>query len=200
MFVLKSKNLNMKKNKLSLIFIACITILSSCKSLKGKAFESTEGVAEVVTKLNETFGDGASYTDITISYFKGIGSTISATGTNDPSSTKLISKVFSNGKWEESSEVILEVSGGAKPSDFMFTLKDVDQLKKVPEMVRFSIEKIKKEKNFDVVAEHVSVKYPSRITGPDDKLSFDVNLAPENGGTSFISTFDELGNHKRINY
>jgi hypothetical protein len=190
----------MKKNKLFLTFLSFITLLSSCKSLKGKAFETTEGVAEVVTKLNDTFGENASYTDITISYYKGVGSTISATGTTNPSSPKLISKLYSNGKWEERSEVTLEVSGGAKPSDFMFTLKEVDHLKKVPEMVKLSVERIKKEKNFDVVAEHVSVKYPSRIIGPDDKLSFDVNLAPENGGTSFITTFDNLGNYQRMNY
>ena len=190
----------MKKNKLVLTFIACTSLFYSCKSLKGKAFETTEGIAEVVTKLNEAFGENASYTDITISYIKGIGSTISATGTKDPSSSKMISKLYSNGNWKDDSEVIIEVSGGAKPSDFMFTLSEVEQLKKVPEMVRISIEKIKKDKKIDVVAEHVSVKYPSRIMGPDDKLSFDVNLAPENGGTSFITSFDEVGNFQRLIY
>jgi hypothetical protein len=190
----------MQKSKLVLIFIACATLFYSCKSLKGKAFETTEGVAEVATKLNEGFGENAHYTDITISYVKGIGSTISATGTKDPSSSKMVSKLYSNGNWKDVSEVILEVSEGAKPSDFMFTLNEIEELKKVPEMVRLSVEKIKKEKNIDVVAEHVSVKYPSRIMGPDDKLGFDVNLAPENGGTSFITTFDEVGNYQRLVY
>lgn len=190
----------MKKNNLFLVFIAFIIPFVSCNSIKGKAFETSEGVAEVVTRLNDGFGQNSSYTEITISYFKGIGSTISATGTKDPSSSKMVSKLYSKGKWEETSDVILEVSDGAKPSDFMFTLVEVEQLKKIPEMVKISVEKIKKEKNFDVVAEHVSVKYPSRIIGPDDKLSFDVNLRPENGGTSFITTFDNKGNFQRMTY
>jgi hypothetical protein len=190
----------MKMNKLYLVGIAFIMPFVSCNSIKGKAFETSEGVTEVVTKLKEAFGKNASYTEITISYYKGIGSTISATGTNDPSSPKMVSKLYSKGKWEETSDVILEVSEGAKPSDFMFTLEEVEHLKKVPEMVKVSIEKIKQEKDFDVVAEHVSVKYPSRIIGPDDKLRFDVNLRPENGGTSFIMTFDNKGDFKRMTY
>jgi hypothetical protein len=190
----------MKMNNLFLVVIAFIMSFVRCNSIKGKAFETSEGVTEVVSKLKEAFGQKASYTEITISYFKGIGSTITATGTNDPSSSKLVSKLYSKGKWEETSDVTLEVSGGAKPSDFMFTLEEVEQLKKVPEMVKLSVEKIKKEKNFDVVAEHVSVKYPSRIISPDDKLRFDVNLKPENGGTSFIMTFDNKGDFQRMTY
>jgi hypothetical protein len=190
----------MKKYSFGLMLIACLTLFSCCKSKKSKAFQTSEGVSEVVSRLNESFGKSANFTDITISYVKGIGSTISATGTKDPTSTKLISRLYANGQWEDVAEVTLEISGDAKPSDFMFMLDEVDQLKKVPEMVKFSIEKIKKEKNFDVVAEHVSVKYPSRRTSPDDNLSYDVNLAPETGGTTLIAVFDEKGNYKRLIY
>jgi hypothetical protein len=190
----------MKKYSFVLMLIACSILFSCCKSTKSKAFQTSEGVSEVVSRLNESFGKNANYTDITISYVKGIGSTINATGTNDPSSTKLISKLYANGHWEDVAEVTLEISGGAKPSDFMFTLDEVDHLKKVPEMVNLSVEKIKKEKNFDVVAEHVSVKYPSRRNSPDDNLSYDVNLAPKTGGTTFIAVFDEKGNYKRLIY
>jgi hypothetical protein len=129
-----------------------------------------------------------------------VGTTISATGTKDPSSPKLKRKLHSAGDWQDVAEVTMEISGGGKPSEFMFTLQEVNQLEKVPEMVQVAIERIKKEKNFDVVAEHVSVKYPSRMTSPDDKLHFDVNLAPETGGTSFIATFDDKGNYQRLIY
>lgn len=190
----------MKKYSLVLMLFVCSTLFNGCKSTKSKAFQTSEGVAEVVSRLNDSFGKNANYTDITISYVKGVGSTISATGNNDPSSTKLVSKLYANGHWEDVSEVTLELSGGARPSDFMFRLDELDQLKKVPEMVNLSIEKIKKEKNFDVVAEHVSVKYPSRRTGSDDNLSYDINLAPETGGTTFIVVFDEKGKYKSLIY
>jgi len=190
----------MKRHTFALILAACTTLLNGCQTKKEKAFQSSEGVREVVNRLTDAFGKTAHYTDITISYVKGVGSTISATGTNDPTSTKHISKLHSGGEWEDVSEVTLELSGGAKPSDFLFTLDEVDQLKKVPEMVKVAIEKVKQEKKLDVVAEHVSVKYPSRRMGPDDGLGFDVNLAPENGGTSFIAVFDGKGNYQRLVY
>jgi len=70
----------------------------------------------------------------------------------------------------------------------------------VPEMVKVAIETVKKEKNFDVIAEHVSVKYPSQKMSPNDSWGYDVNLAPETGGTSFIAVFDDKGRYQRLIY
>jgi hypothetical protein len=197
-----TKTANMKKHLFALILIVCTSLFYSCKSggSKAKAFETPDGVADVVSNLNKAFGKDASYTDVTISFLKGIGTTISATGTKDPSSGKLISKMKGDGAWRDVSEITLEIEGDAKPADFMFRLNDVDDLKKIPGMVKMSIDKIKKEKNFDVVAQHVSVKSPSKINSPEDKLVYNVNLAPENGGTSFITVFDNNGNFQRMIY
>ncbi len=190
----------MKKHAFTLVLLACSTFLYCCKPKKEKAFQTGEGITGVVSKLNDAFGKDAYYTDITISFVKNVGTTVSATGTKDPGSAKLTSKLNAGGDWQDVSDVTLEVSGGAKPADFMFTLAQVDGLKKVPDMVKVAIETVKKEKNFDVVAEHVSVKYPSRKLSPNDSWNYSVNLAPENGGTSFIALFDDKGQYQRIIY
>lgn len=190
----------MKMHTPTTLLLACFGLLYSCQSSTGKAFQTPSGVEGVVNKLNKAFGKGAHYTDITITYVKGIGNTISATGTQQPQDKKLLHKLHANNGWEAVSEVTLEVSGGAQPGDFMFTLDGVDQLKSVPAMVKEAIQKIKKEKDLDVVAELVSVVFPSRVQGPEDPLSFNVNLEPENGGTSFVVIFDRQGKFQRMVY
>jgi hypothetical protein len=191
----------MKKQVIGVMALIMV-LLYSCKSFndREKDFETDDGISKIASSLDNEFGKNASYTDVTLSYAKGIGTTISATGTKDPTSVKLLSKQKVNGSWQNVSEVTLEIDGDARPADFMFTLNDVQNLKKVPEMIKTSIEKIKKEKNFDVVAEHVSVKAPERINSADDKPEYNINLRPETGGTSFIMIFDSQGNFQKMVY
>ncbi|NII24342.1 hypothetical protein HB364_04600 [Pseudoflavitalea sp. X16] len=190
----------MKKHTLSLLLAICMMVFYSCSSGGGKAFETTEGMADITGQLDDEFGKDASYTSVILSYHKDIGTMVSATGTKDPASKKLIEKHRANKGWEDRSEITLEIEGDAKPSDFMFTLKDVDNLKKVPEMVKLSVDKIKKEKNFDVVVESVNVSAPSRINSPEDKLRYLINCAPPNGGTKFTMIFDNTGNFQKMLY
>lgn len=190
----------MKKHTFSLVLAACMLVFYSCNSGGGKAFETTEGMADIVEQLNDQFGKDASYTSVILSYHKDIGTMVSATGTKDPASKKLINKHRANKGWEDLSEITLEIEGDAKPSDFMFTLKDVDNLNKLPEMVKLSVDKIKKEKNFDVVVESVNLNAPDRINSPDDKLRYLINCAPPNGGTKFTMIFDHTGNFKNMVY
>lgn len=60
----------MKRHTFALILAACTTLLHGCQSKKEKAFQSSEGVREVVNRLTDAFGKTAYYTDITLSYVK----------------------------------------------------------------------------------------------------------------------------------
>lgn len=190
----------MKKHTIHLLLAACLLAFAACQSGDSKAFETPEGVADAVSDLQDEFGTAASYTNVLLAYHKGIGNTLSATGTKDPASKKMLSKQKVNGMWKDLSEVTLEIEGDAQPADFMFTLQDLDHLKKLPGMIKQSVDKIKKEKNFEVVAESVNINAPSRIKGPDDKLRYLINCAPPNGGTSFTVIFDHNGNFQTMVY
>jgi hypothetical protein len=177
-----------------------IILLNACKSSGGRTIESADGVAGIVEDLNSEFGDKASYTSVGMGYHKDLGTTVSATGTKDPSSNKLIKKQKTKGNWQDLSEITLEIEGEAKPADFMFTLKDVDNFKQLPTMIKSSVDKIKKEKNIDVVVENVTVNAPQKIDSEDDNLRYLIYLAPEQGGTTFTMIFDNKGNFQRMMY
>lgn len=190
----------MKKHILYLMLAACTAFFYSCSSGGGKTFENKDGISKIAGDLNDEFGKDAHYTSVVMSYHKDIGTMVSATGTKDPASKKLISKLKVKGSWEDRSEVTLEIEGNVDPAAFMFKLNDVDNLTKVPDMIKLSVDKIKKEKNFDVVIESVNISAPQRINGPDDKVRFMLNLAPPNGGTTFIAVFDDKGQFQRLVY
>jgi hypothetical protein len=190
----------MKKHSLHLLLAFCIMSLHACNAHKGKTFESTEGVASIAKDLNGEFGDNASYTSIILSYHKDLGTSISATGTKDPASKKMLRKQNFKGAWQDLAEITLEIEGDMKPADFMFQLKDIEELKKVPDMIKASIEKIKKEKNFDVVAESVNIQAPTRINSADDQLRYLINLTPPNGGTDFTVIFNNKGIYENMTY
>lgn len=189
----------MKKHILYLVL--AIAAFSSCKSggsRSGKAWTTTEGINGIVADFNSAFGKDASYTHMSLYYIKDVGTIIAATGTKDPASKTLIEKQKANAGWEDLSQVTLDIEGDAKPSDFMFTLNDLDNLAKVPDMIKQSVDKIKKEKNFDVVPDDVNIVGPTRAG--EDKVTIMVNLKPANGGTSFTVAFDAKGNFEHMTF
>lgn len=192
----------MKKHSLQLVMMIAVFVvaLSSCQSFGGggRKFETTDGVADLVSGLKGEFGKDAYYTEISFNYHKSTGTTISATGTKDPESKKMISKQKMKGAWEDLSEISLEITGDAKAAEFMYTLKEVDEFKKVPGMIKTSIDKIKKEKNFDVVPTSVSVIAPDELKGQPQKLRYLLYFQPESGGTKFTMIFDQEGNFTKM--
>jgi hypothetical protein len=190
----------MKPLTITLILSTFLLMQYGCQSSDRKAFDTSDGVGDVVNQLNKAFGKGAHYTDITISYIKGVGTIISASGTQNPNDNKLLRKQYANSAWDDVSEVTLEVSGGAQAGVFMFTLDQIDQLKVVPRIVQEAAAKVKKDKNMEVVTERVSIIFPSRVQGPDDPLTYSVNLKPEHGGTLFVVVFDRKGKYQKMIY
>ncbi|NML24099.1 hypothetical protein HHL16_24690 [Pseudoflavitalea sp. G-6-1-2] len=192
----------MKKKtlQLSLMLALCITAFTSCDYFGGggRKYETADGVASLVSDLKSEFGKDAWYTDINFSYHKSTGTSTSATGTKDPASKKMIEKTRLKGTWKDNSEITLSLTGDAKPEDFMFTLTELGDLKKLPDMIKLAVDKIKKEKNFDVVATNITVHSPDRLKENSEKFSYLLSLQPENGGTSFSVIFDQKGDFKKI--
>lgn len=178
-------------------------IFSSCQYFGGggRDFETAKGIASLVSDLKDEFGENAGYTSINMSYHDGIGTSIVATGTADMNSNKMIEKLKQKGIWQDKSEITLEIEGEAKPKDFMFTLQQVQDLQKIPDLVKASVERVEKEKQMkDMVATTVAISMPSRIKGPDDGLSIIIYVEPKNGGTDFQLSYNAKGEFIRMMY
>ncbi|RPE05675.1 hypothetical protein EGT74_25215 [Chitinophaga lutea] len=176
--------------------------LASCQyfGAGGREFEDSKDVASIASELKSKFGDNAGYTSILLSYADGVGTSVIASG-GDVNSNKLMERMKLKGIWEDKSEITLEIEGEAKPKDFMFTLQQVQDMQKVPELVKASIAKVEKEKQMkDLVVSSVHYSMPSRIKGPDDALRLTITVEPKNGGTDFQLIYDEKGNFKTMVY
>lgn len=177
--------------------------LASCEyfGAGGRDYENAKDLASLVGELKSKFGENAGYTNISLSYHDGIGTSVVAAGAADPNSNKLIEKLKQKGIWEDKSEITLEIEGDAKPKDFMFTLQQLQDLQKVPELVKASIEKVEKEKQMkDMVVNSVYIAMPKSIRGPEDQLRMTVTVSPENGGTDFQLIYNEKGEFQKMIY
>lgn len=184
-------------------FMLLAVILSACEYFGGggRDFETSKGIASLVSELKDKFGENAGYTSINMSYHDGIGTSTVATGTKDVNSNKLIEKLKQKGIWEDKSEITLEIEGDAKPKDFMFTLQQVQDLQKIPDLVKASVERVEKEKQMkDMVATMVAISMPSRINSPDDGLKIVIYVEPKNGGTDFQLSYNAKGEFIRMMY
>lgn len=189
------------KQLLCMAFLA--VTMASCQYFGGggRDFENSKDLASLVGELKSKFGENAGYTSILMSYHDGLGTSVVASGTGDANSNKLIEKMKQKGIWEDKSEITLEIEGEAKPKDFMFTLQQVQDLQKVPELVKSSIAKVEKEKQMkDLVVNSVHIAMPSRIRGPEDALRMTVTVSPKNGGTDFQLIYNEKGEFKTMVY
>lgn len=184
------------------LLMFCFATFASCDYFGGggRKFETSDGIAKLVSDLKNEFGKEAFYTSIGFAWNSHTGTSINATGTADPASKKMMERTRLKGVWKNNSEITLEISGDAKPTDFMFTLADLGDLSKVPDMIKQSVEKIRKEKNFDVVATNVTIHSPDELKEQTERFSYHIILEAENGGTSFTTIFDQNGNFKRLIY
>jgi len=91
---------------------------------------------------------------------------------------------MTQGKWQQTSEVTLEVPEGTKATDYMFQLGNDINLSKLGELVEKSGEQLKAEKNLENPTLHMaSINYPKN--GDLSIAKYTVMLKPESGGTTF---------------
>lgn len=174
----------MKTLKFLFMVIATATLIS-CGGGVSKQAANAEGFGEIEEELKNKFGDDAYYTDLNISHDKSIGNMISLTVTENPASLKMGEYVYSNHtSWKQNSEVTIEIPEGSQAKDFMFQLDDKISLKKLGELVEVSGKKLTAEK--DIKNPHLKmafVKFPKN--GDMSKAQYNIDLTPENGGTTF---------------
>ena len=180
---MKKPYLKLKKIKFVLIVIV-ITLLNACANDISTQEANAEGFKAIENELKSKFGDNTYYTDLTIIYDSSIRNMVSVTVTNAPESLKMGQWNSAQGTWKQNSEVTLEVPQGTKAADFMFQLNDKINLTKLGELVEKSSKHLTNEKDIENPAlEMAFIKFPKN--GDVSKAEYNVNLKPENGGTTF---------------
>lgn len=186
----------MKKIKFALIAILSALTLASCGG--GTVASNAEGFGSLEKELKDKFGEDGYYTNLTISNIESIGNVVTVTATEDPESLKMGEWNLTNGKWEQNSEVTLEVPEGTKAADFMFQLGDKVNLTQLGGLVEKSIDALKKEKSIDPVLSMAFVMFPKN--GDISSVKYAVKLEPKTGGTSFTYYYKLDGTFIEMDY
>ena len=188
----------MKASKLIAI-VTMLLVWMSCGESISKESPNKKGFETIEKELKNKFGDKAYYTDVTVTYNKSIGNIIGVTVAEAPESLKMGQWNRAQGKWQQNSEITIEVPLGFKPIDFMFQLNDAISLSKLGELVEVSIEKLKAQKSIkNPVLSLASIKFPKN--GDVSKTEYLVMLQPENGGTTFTFRYQLKGDLIGMDY
>lgn len=176
-----------------------LTTLIACGGSSGNQEATAEGFTEIENEIKSEFGDDAYFTDLSIIYDKSIGNMIGVTVTKDPESLKMGEWNQTQGAWEQTAEVTLEVPPGTKAADFMFQLGDEISLTKLGELIEKSKKQLQDEKDLkNPTLSIASVIFPDN--GDISKAQYSINLEPENGGTNFYFYYNLDGELDSMNY
>ena len=128
-----------------LFYLCTITLLFiSCDSKK--SYEDKDSLIELKEELISKFGENAHYTELNITNNE-YGSVVGVSQTDAPSSLKMTEWNYSNGKWDQISDVTLEISGDVKAENFMFQINKVIDFDIMSNAVEEAKKKIINEKN-----------------------------------------------------
>ncbi len=189
----------MKTLKTTILVLLTTVMLFSCGGSASSQPASADGFNEIENTLKGEFGDDAYYTKLAIMYDDNIGNMISATVTKDPESMTMGEWSLSQNTWTQSAEITLEVPEGSKAADFMFQLNDNINLKQLGGLVEKSMKQLTEEKSIENPKLSMAyVKFPD--TGDITEAGYNVDLQPENGGTTFHFTYTLEGDLIEIFY
>ncbi len=174
----------MKKITLIPIAVLLITVFISCGKGTGKQSATADGFSEIEKEIKNEFGDGAYFTEVSVTYNRALGNIIGITVTKAPESLKMEQWNLIQGNWKQNTEISLEVPQGSKAADFMFQLNEKMNLSKLGELVEISRKQLEDEKSIENPTLNTAyIFFPKN--GDISKAEYYVNLKPENGGTSF---------------
>lgn len=184
---------------ISILPLFLTTLLLSCGKDVSTQPLNAEGFTAIEESIKSQFGVDAFYTDLKIIHHPSIGNSLSITVTKIPESLEMEEWSFTAGNWDQTADIVLEVTQGSKASDFMFQLGEQINLTKLGVLVEESTKRLVAEKNIEDPVLHIAfIKYPK--TGDITKANYVVLLEPKNGCTSFTFYYDLSGEFIEMNY
>ncbi|NRD20039.1 hypothetical protein HNV08_08260 [Winogradskyella eckloniae] len=189
----------MKTLSFKMLFVMVCTTLMACGGSTGKQPATADGFADIESDIKSEFGSDAYFTDLTITYNKSIGNIIGVTVTDDPSTLKMGQWNQTQGTWNQTSEISLEVPQGTKAEDYMFQLNETISLSTLGALAEKSSEKLTADKKVEHPTLSMAfVKFPKN--GDVSKTEYTVMLQPEHGGTTFTFRYDLNGELIKMDY
>ena len=181
--------------RLFVLLIVSGILFSSC----GSSTDLTANSLEAEQLIIDEFGGNLHFTYFTILNSRNVkGSVIQVTFTKEPSSMKLQTWMYSQGLWIQSDETTLEITGDAKPEDFMLSLEELN-IPNMQKMVEEAKAHLKKEKDIDnPFVQVVGISTPDSESKAESTYS--IVLESENGGTNFRFIYTLEGNFESMKY
>ncbi len=181
--------------RLFILLTVSSILFSSC----GGSTDLTVNSLKAEQLIIDEFGDNLHFTYFTILNSRNVkGSIIQATFTKDPSSMKLQTWMYSQELWIQSDETTLEITGDAKPEDFMLSLEELN-IPNIQKMVEEAKAHLKKEKDIDnPFVQVVGISTPDNESKAESTYS--IVLEPENGGANFRFKYNLQGDFESMKY
>ncbi|TYQ16309.1 UNVERIFIED_CONTAM: hypothetical protein Cloal_2836 [Acetivibrio alkalicellulosi] len=193
---MKFKRLFKRYCKGVFLFFVLSALLTACtlpvNKEKTPSFETEEGIKGIIEKLENKYSKEAGFNKVLLMYQEDVGDMISCTGANDINSYVLIESFYSNGYWQDTAEITLEIENG-EPSDFMFKLDEVD-VTKIPKLIEEAKKTLADDKNLeDTKVQSIGIIVPDEISDKLSDLIYLIILEPKNGGTRFTFNYTSDG-------
>lgn len=124
----------------------CISFIMStgCRNASTYPYESEAGIDAIVYQLQAQFGTKGRYSNIHMRYDDSTALVISIAGSPERSKDSLVVRQLKKGKWIQVSAFTLS---SLENPPFLFSLDSVQFLKKIPELIKSSINSMSKEVN-----------------------------------------------------
>lgn len=181
----------------AIMYIPLIIFFLSCNS-KITSIDSTESLKDLKEILKDKFGENAYYTGLNISN-SDYGPIVNVSQTDTPSSLKMTEWNLYNGDWNQTSDVILEISDNTKAKDFMFQLNKIIDFDIIIKIVEEAKNKVIEEKKIaEVVVQNININAPK--DGDFSKMNYFITINPKSGGTNFNFWYQMDGTLSRFDY
>jgi hypothetical protein len=194
----------MMKRKFVYLAALCMTLVFavSCGS-SSRYTPDAAGFAKIQDDLKSKFGNDAYYSTISVMYLPGnhpgTGITLGITVAKDPASLKMEEWTYNSySKWQQASDITVEVPEGTDVKEFLYQLSDKFDLKKIGELVEESAKKLADEKQIkNAILESALLNTRDIQASATDIY---ISMKPENGGTRFNFHYDLDGTLTSFDY
>lgn len=179
----------------SFLALLLLVSFSGCRTSETRSYETNEGIKAIVYQLEEQFGAEGSYSAIHMRYDDSTGFILTATGVVQKTTDSLVVRQLKKGDWTELAVTPLK-SGGS--STVLFTLKALQDLQMIPDLVKKSILKIAKEtKRPGLEVKEVLVNAPG-YDGGEDPVRINIYVEPKAGDEKFELAYNKESQLKSL--
>ncbi|NML19452.1 hypothetical protein HHL16_01140 [Pseudoflavitalea sp. G-6-1-2] len=179
----------------SFLCLLLLVSFSGCRTTETRSYESKEGIRAIVYQLEEQFGNEGSYSAIHMRYDDSSGFILTATGVVQKATDSLVVRQLKKGDWTELAVTPLKTGGN---STVLFSLKTLQDLQMIPDLIKASIFKLAKEiRRPGLEVKEVLINAPG-YDGGEDPVRINIYVEPKAGDEKFELAYNKEGQLKSL--